>query len=60
MSAPPRPTSPACSPGVRIPDLDELRARGVLGASTATPPAARRTLGTGGHADGDTPPDSSV
>ncbi|MEU2675198.1 hypothetical protein ABZ622_41770 [Streptomyces sp. NPDC007164] len=47
-------------PGVRIPDLDKLRARGVLGASTATPPAARRALGTGGHADGDTPLDSSV
>ncbi|MEV5687531.1 hypothetical protein AB0L68_30720 [Streptomyces sp. NPDC052164] len=47
-------------PGVRIPDLDGLRARGVLGTTTATPPAARRALGTGGQADGDALPDSSV
>ncbi|MFD9425678.1 MULTISPECIES: hypothetical protein [unclassified Streptomyces] len=47
-------------PGVRIPDLDGLRARGVLGASTTAPPAARRALGAGGHTAEDAPPDSSV
>lgn len=40
-------------PGIRLPDLDQLRARGVLGAHPATPPASRRTLGTGGSADAD-------
>ncbi|MEU8695956.1 hypothetical protein [Streptomyces sp. NPDC048665] len=38
-------------PGVRLPDLDQLRARGVLGSHPATPPAPRRTLGIGGSAD---------
>ncbi|GHA59002.1 hypothetical protein GCM10010303_83250 [Streptomyces purpurascens] len=38
-------------PGVHLPDLDELRARGVLGMPTTTPPASRRTLGPGGRAD---------
>ncbi|MGX4695255.1 hypothetical protein [Streptomyces sp. JNUCC 63] len=42
-------------PGVRLPDLDELRARGVLGAHPATPPAPRRTLGAGGCADEEPP-----
>ncbi|MFI8242624.1 hypothetical protein ACIF83_36180 [Streptomyces sp. NPDC085866] len=37
--------------GVRLPDLDELRARGVLGTHTAAVPAPRRTLGAGGRAD---------
>ncbi|MFF1278633.1 hypothetical protein ACFVZC_35515 [Streptomyces marokkonensis] len=45
-------------PGVRLPDLAELRARGVLGARTARPPAARRVLGAGRHPDTD-PSDSS-
>lgn len=35
-------------PGVRLPDIGELRARGVLGAQPATPPAPRRILGAGG------------
>ncbi|MFC9165478.1 hypothetical protein ACFTZ8_32310 [Streptomyces fungicidicus] len=34
-------------PGVRLPDLAELRARGVLGVGTARPAAARRVLGAG-------------
>ncbi|MGW2426053.1 hypothetical protein ACWC0C_43755 [Streptomyces sp. NPDC001709] len=38
-------------PGVHLPDLDELRARGVLGAQAATIPTPRRTLGAGGRAD---------
>ncbi|MFJ9822269.1 hypothetical protein ACIRU3_45020 [Streptomyces sp. NPDC101151] len=38
-------------PGVHLPDLDELRARGVLGTHTATAPAPRRALGAGGRAD---------
>ncbi|MFF9135700.1 hypothetical protein ACF1AY_34935 [Streptomyces sp. NPDC014776] len=38
-------------PGVHLPDLDELRARGVLGAHQATTQASRRTLGAGGRAD---------
>ncbi|MFD4973130.1 hypothetical protein [Streptomyces sp. NPDC058424] len=38
-------------PGVRLPDLDELRTRGVLGAHPVTTPAPRRTLGAGGRAD---------
>ncbi|MFF3139251.1 hypothetical protein [Streptomyces mirabilis] len=42
-------------PGVRLPDLDELRARGVLGAHPATSPSERRTLGAGGGAVGDSP-----
>ncbi|MFJ5901133.1 hypothetical protein ACIQFZ_38365 [Streptomyces sp. NPDC093064] len=38
-------------PGVRLPDVAELRARGVLGAPSATFPQPRRTLGAGGRAD---------
>ncbi|MGW0877204.1 hypothetical protein ACWD3Z_43120 [Streptomyces sp. NPDC002740] len=38
-------------PGIRLPDVAELRARGVLGAPTATPPVARRLLGAGGRTD---------
>ncbi|MFF2964937.1 hypothetical protein ACFVT1_40100 [Streptomyces sp. NPDC057963] len=38
-------------PGERLSDLDELRARGVLGSSPAAPPSPRRTVGTGGRAD---------
>ncbi len=34
-------------PGVRLPDLAELRAKGVLGSRAARPPAARRALGAG-------------
>lgn len=34
-------------PGVRLPDLAELRAKGVLGPRAACPPAARRALGAG-------------
>ncbi|MCF3960447.1 hypothetical protein [Streptomyces fuscigenes] len=37
-------------PGVRLPDLNELRARGVLATPPALPaPGPRRALGTGGH-----------
>ncbi|MEV6027764.1 hypothetical protein [Streptomyces sp. NPDC052036] len=43
-------------PGVRLPDLDELRARGAFGARPAPPPSPRRALGAGGRADED-PPD---
>jgi hypothetical protein len=42
-------------PGVHLPDLDELRARGVLGARPAAPPSPRRALGVGGRADEDPP-----
>ncbi|MEV5010377.1 hypothetical protein [Streptomyces sp. NPDC055692] len=35
--------------GVRLPDLDVLRARGVLGAHPAMSPSPRRTLGAGGR-----------
>lgn len=42
-------------PGVHLPDLDELRARGVLGAHPATTPAPRRTLGAGGRAEDERP-----
>ncbi|MFJ4585040.1 hypothetical protein [Streptomyces echinatus] len=38
-------------PGIRLPDLDELRGRGVLGAHPAQASAPRRTLGAGRHAD---------
>ncbi|MGX1316475.1 hypothetical protein RKD24_006594 [Streptomyces calvus] len=38
-------------PGVRLPDLAELRARGVLGTPGARPPAARRVLGAGNRPD---------
>ncbi|MCX5433999.1 hypothetical protein OHU11_40605 (plasmid) [Streptomyces sp. NBC_00257] len=42
-------------PGERLSDLDELRARGVLGTRPAAPPSPRRTLGAGGHADEEQP-----
>ncbi|MEU9568159.1 hypothetical protein AB0D16_40380 [Streptomyces sp. NPDC048161] len=38
-------------PGERLSDLDDLRARGVLGTRPAAPPPPRRTLGTGSRAD---------
>ncbi|MFF3959412.1 hypothetical protein ACFYY1_40465 [Streptomyces sp. NPDC001890] len=38
-------------PGERLSDLDELRARGVLGTRPAALPSPRRTRGTGGRAD---------
>ncbi|MEW2494920.1 hypothetical protein AB0942_15505 [Streptomyces nodosus] len=38
-------------PGIRLPDIDELRTRGVLAALPATSPTPRRTLGAGGRAD---------
>ncbi|MFD7004350.1 hypothetical protein ACFWA5_51215 [Streptomyces mirabilis] len=44
-------------PGIHLPDLGELRARGVLGAHPAAPPSPRRTLGAG-RTD-DTVPDPS-
>jgi len=34
-------------PGVRIADLGELRARGVVGHLPPAPPRSRRTLGSG-------------
>ena len=34
-------------PGIHLPDLGELRARGVLGAHPAAPPSPRRSLGAG-------------
>ncbi|MFD7054839.1 hypothetical protein ACFWBS_42110 [Streptomyces mirabilis] len=34
-------------PGVRLPDLGELRAHGVLGAHPAALPSPRRSLGAG-------------
>ncbi|MFC9133364.1 hypothetical protein ACFT4A_41880 [Streptomyces sp. NPDC057099] len=40
-------------PGVRHPDLDELRTRGVLGVHPATALRSRRALGAGGRADDD-------
>ncbi|WP_327425820.1 hypothetical protein [Streptomyces sp. NBC_01236] len=36
-------------PSVRLPDLDELRGRGVLGAQTTAPWGPRRVLGAGGR-----------
>ncbi|MGW1848971.1 hypothetical protein [Streptomyces sp. NPDC001966] len=42
-------------PGERLSDLDELRARGVLGTRLAAPPSPRRTLGTGCHVDEELP-----
>ncbi|KIE24623.1 hypothetical protein LK08_23725 [Streptomyces sp. MUSC 125] len=42
-------------PEVRLPDLDELRVRGVLGVHATTSPAPRRTLGAGGRADEELP-----
>ncbi|WP_411078240.1 hypothetical protein [Streptomyces sp. cmx-10-25] len=41
----------AALPGIRLPNLDDLRARGVLGAHPADTSARHRALGTGGHAD---------
>ncbi|MEU6593267.1 hypothetical protein ABZ923_29260 [Streptomyces sp. NPDC046881] len=43
-------------PGVGLPDLDELRARGVLAPHSAAVPAPRRTLGAGVRADEDEAP----
>ncbi|MCX4419447.1 hypothetical protein [Streptomyces mirabilis] len=34
-------------PGIHLPDLGELRTRGVLGTHPAAPPSPRRTLGAG-------------
>ncbi|MGR6968324.1 hypothetical protein ACU639_01735 [Streptomyces cynarae] len=42
-------------PGVRLPDVAELRSRGVLGGPAATAPTPRRTLGAGGRADEERP-----
>ncbi|MFD5234328.1 hypothetical protein ACFWJ5_38610 [Streptomyces qaidamensis] len=42
-------------PGVCLPDLAQLRERGVLGTSPATAPRARRTLGAGGRTNDDPP-----
>lgn len=42
-------------PGVRIPDLDQLRDRGVLGAHTASARGPRRVLGAGGRQADDSP-----
>lgn len=42
----------AALPGLRLPDLDDLRARGVLGAHPADTPTRHRALGAGGHAEG--------
>ncbi|MGW0538490.1 hypothetical protein [Streptomyces sp. NPDC003032] len=38
-------------PGIRLPDLAELRARGAVGGRPPAPPTSRRSLGTGrtGH-----------
>jgi hypothetical protein len=44
-------------PGVRLPDIGELRARGVLGPHPAAPPSLRRAL-SAGRTD-DTVPDPS-
>ncbi|POX58827.1 hypothetical protein C3492_35415 [Streptomyces sp. Ru62] len=38
-------------PGIRLPDLDELRARGVLGPQPVISAARRRTLARGGDTD---------
>ncbi|MEU9796700.1 hypothetical protein AB0E27_40220 [Streptomyces sparsogenes] len=40
-------------PGGHLLDLEEMRARGVLGTHTETSPDPRRTLGAGGRADAD-------
>ncbi|MEV7857240.1 hypothetical protein [Streptomyces sp. NPDC088183] len=42
-------------PGERLSDLDDLRARGVLGTRPAAPPSLRRTLGAGGRAGEELP-----
>jgi hypothetical protein len=36
-------------PGIHLPDLDQLRDRGVLGSQPPTSPSQRRTLGSGDH-----------
>ncbi|MFE5515864.1 hypothetical protein ACFQ9J_35615 [Streptomyces sp. NPDC056529] len=41
----------AALPNVRLPDLGELRARGVLGTQPVSKPAERRALGTGGQTE---------
>ncbi|HEY9373085.1 hypothetical protein [Streptomyces sp.] len=43
-------------PAFRLPDLDELRARGVLATPATAAPAQRRALGAGGCADGESGP----
>lgn len=42
-------------PGVHLPDVADLRARGVLGSTTTPTSAPRRALGIGGRA-GEEPP----
>lgn len=42
-------------PGIRLPDVAELRARGVVGGPTETAPAPRRTRGSGGRAGEERP-----
>ncbi|MFI9376314.1 hypothetical protein [Streptomyces parvulus] len=37
----------ASLPGIRLPDLGELRTRGVVGRQHQAPSMARRSLGTG-------------
>ncbi|AKN75023.1 hypothetical protein QR97_39830 [Streptomyces sp. PBH53] len=37
-------------PGIRMPDIADLRARGVLGPHPVTAPSPRRSLGAGAHA----------
>ncbi|MEU7031479.1 hypothetical protein AB0A60_32885 [Streptomyces sp. NPDC046275] len=38
-------------PEIRLPDLEALRDRGVLGGRPAAAPSARRALGAGGRTD---------
>ncbi|MET8831709.1 hypothetical protein ABZX40_38415 [Streptomyces sp. NPDC004610] len=40
---------------MRLPDLDEMRSRGVLSTAPAQAPASRRVLGPGGQADSSPP-----
>ncbi|MEV4790156.1 hypothetical protein AB0K53_32780 [Streptomyces tuirus] len=42
-------------PGVRLPDLAQLRERGVLGTNPAAAPRSRRILGAGGRRGEDVP-----
>ncbi|MET9669399.1 hypothetical protein ABZY19_29175 [Streptomyces sp. NPDC006475] len=42
-------------PGVNLPDLEEMRARGVLGTREATPPTSRRSLCAGSLVDEEPP-----
>ncbi|MEV6702208.1 hypothetical protein AB0M68_34545 [Streptomyces sp. NPDC051453] len=42
-------------PGIRLPDVAELRARGVVGGPAETGPASRRILGAGGRVDKEPP-----